>query len=970
MGLWRSWRGRYVHRAITCAIMALAPPIAMAQPPLAEAGTPAPAPAGPQGTKIDRPLAARRLVHEFTFDDPEPFAVPRYWDLAQDGSELGGTRPGFPRWNKAELDRTVASRGAGSVRLSAQGGSVCVRLKPGVIPVFPDAEYLVSAKVLTRGLTHARASLTARYLDKTNQPITASESRSDLVLGTPGAWTNLVSPLANGFADAAYIQIDLEILQPERFQTPELGEHQVWPQDFKAEAWFDDVAVVQLPRVRIATGSPSNIIERPKQPTVSIFIRDLTGEAMTGELTVQDARGRVVDKTTRAMDSGLSRWEWTPGLTELGWYRATLELRSGGHSAPRRIGATRVDFAWVDAPTDGGAAARHAPPDRDRSRFAILLTDLPAKERSLVPEILRLCGTGTVSIPVWSAGLRADQAAALAQDLVPLVERLKSNWQRLSFSLTRVPDDLASSAHVEPDEVMALFAQDAKLWGPYVDPLLDKFGQGVQRWQVGAPGGKGPGSQQLLGSLKTLHAALSRLVPGPVIALPWPGELAAPAGLTGDTRIEFLASVPYGMPAQGLPALASAWRGGAGGAGVTLVLETLPEGQYSRYDSAVAMVKSAVSLWAGQARTEEGDAEPRMAAPSQAPDLAVVQPWDWPLPGVVGHEQTMPRAEFAAYRALADRLVARRVVGMLPTPGATCYILAPAPGAPASRGGALVAWQDGVGSGEAAINAFLGTGELKLIDIFGNSRPIEPRGAGPEGQQLTHHVALSADPVFIEGVDVELARFAASFALDPARLAPTSQEHDLTVLLSNPWAMPIEGRISILEPGGLSQDPSKRDRSWRITPRSSSFAIGPRQTARIPLAVAFSAVEEAGMKDFVAEVELAGTKDYGPIRLRTGLEVGLDNTPLDLSYQVAGQDLVLEAQVTNRGTTAATFELVTVAPGYARLKASISDLAPGSTATRRFALPGGAVKLRGERVTVGVQDLESNARITRSVTVD
>ena len=44
---------------------------------------------------VDRPAAAERIVAQFDFDKPEPFSIPRYWDLAQDGSKAGGVRPGL-----------------------------------------------------------------------------------------------------------------------------------------------------------------------------------------------------------------------------------------------------------------------------------------------------------------------------------------------------------------------------------------------------------------------------------------------------------------------------------------------------------------------------------------------------------------------------------------------------------------------------------------------------------------------------------------------------------------------------------------------------------------------------------------------------------------------------------------------------------------------------------------------------------
>ena len=149
------------------------------------------------------------------------------------------------------------------------------------------------------------------------------------------------------------------------------------------------------------------------------------------------------------------------------------------------------------------------------------------------------------------------------------------------------------------------------------------------------------------------------------------------------------------------------------------------------------------------------------------------------------------------------------------------------------------------------------------------------------------------------------------------------------------------------------------------------FSMAPRESARIPLLVAFSAVEEAGPKDFLVEIELAGTKDYAPIRLRTPLEIGVSDFVLDLSYRIVnGSDIAVEAQVINRGRAPANYELSGFADGFPRGKAFISELPVGALATRRFSFPGGVTRLKGQKVRVGVQDVTSQSRLTRSILID
>jgi hypothetical protein len=136
------------------------------------------------------------------------------------------------------------------------------------------------------------------------------------------------------------------------------------------------------------------------------------------------------------------------------------------------------------------------------------------------------------------------------------------------------------------------------------------------------------------------------------------------------------------------------------------------------------------------------------------------------------------------------------------------------------------------------------------------------------------------------------------------------------------------------------------------------------------LLVAFSPVEDAGPKDFLVEIELAGTKDYGPLRMHTSLEVGVTDFQFDVSSQAAGPDTRVTVRVTNRGKATTNYEVNGFAEGYPRARANISELPPGSLVTRTLVFPGGVERLRGQKISVGVQDLSTKSRATRTVMVE
>ncbi|MFN0132104.1 MAG: hypothetical protein ACKVW3_06185 [Phycisphaerales bacterium] len=902
----------------------------------------APARAQPD-SEIRRPEASRRAVRLFDFE-PSPrevFDLPRFWDMAQDRE--ASPRPGFPRWNHAALDfDSPAFRGTGTLRLSTTGGSACLRLEAGVIPVFPNTDYLVTAMVRADGLERARAAVIVRYLDRANQPIPGAEARTDLLRAGP--WRQVWATLPAGVPGAAFIQIDLVILQPERFQRATLGPHQVWTEDRSAAAWFDDVSVMQMPSVKLATQESTNIIEAPARPHVEVSIRDLTGEALVADLVAIDAEGKEVDRQRRDVPGGRTAWTWEPNLPAYGWYAVRLDLTAGSF----KVGVLDTRLGWV-APAPKGIDAS------DRARFTLISPSMPTLGAAWLAQMARAGGFGTVTLPAWTQDLTVQGTTARALAMRPDIRTLTDAGLTVALALDEFPAELTSVARLATSDAVAGLQSPAETWTPYLNPLLDRFGQTVRRWWIGKPEAVLP-TTGLDAAAAALREQLVKLVPGPQVVAPWPIDAAPPT--MGAGVGEIAAFVPWTTRSDSIRSLLDAWA--ATGKPLTLVLEPLPSSSFSPMDRAVELARRVIEGWAGP--LEAKDAPPVR--------VALVSPWEMSA----DHAPT-PTVEMIANRLLSERLCGRRVVGELSTrEGVRCYVLA-SPTHIVDVPGAIVLWATEPGGLAAPLDVYLGEGNVRAIDLFGNERPIQRLG-GDATHPTTHRVPIAEAPLFVEGVDVELAQLVASFRTEPGSISASAGEHQLDLVLRNPWPTRIDGRISVLEPGGLSSDDGTRDRSWRISPRVSNFSIGPGREGRIPLAVAFGPLEEAGRKEVVADLTVEG-RGLGTIRLRTSFDINLADVRMDLSYrwlpEGVGTDLMVEARVTNMGKAPATLLLSAVAPpeaGFRRDRASISELEPGQTAVRRFAFPGARELLRGQKITVGAQDNRTKARLNKAIVVE
>src|SRR5262249_38599898 len=152
--------------------------------------------------------------------------------------------------------------------------------------------------------------------------------------------------------------------------------------------------------------------------------------------------------------------------------------------------------------------------------------------------------------------------------------------------------------------------------------------------------------------------------------------------------------------------------------------------------------------------------------------LSIRQPFGWRD----GRDaQTVPEASLAAWRTLATELSGRKIVGELAiTDGARVFI------AQGKSDSVLIAWNDSADPERAVIRGYLGESNVRVIDPFGNPEP----SSGP-GNSV--NIPIPETPIFIEGVDAQLARFRAGMRIEPGFLPARAERHHVEVVIENPW---------------------------------------------------------------------------------------------------------------------------------------------------------------------------------------
>ncbi|MCA9297529.1 MAG: hypothetical protein KDA28_00600, partial [Phycisphaerales bacterium] len=797
-----------------------------------------------------------RAIHELP--------MPQHWvRVIQDG---------FPTWNALDydvLDYSVASSGEGSARLVTRGGSSRIRLEPGTIPILPSADYLVECRIRTEGLRDAAASLNARFLDGHAQPIPGTERRTRHV--REGGWHTVRIPMQGENVDAAFLQIDLDLLQDEQI-APRRGAHDVQMQDVEGRAWFDDLRVLQMPRIDLRTASPGNVVMRPERPQLELQVRDLAGETLETSIVVYDIDGHEVDRWSRSIGAGRTITSFEPEIDTLGWYRAILQVDVGDETIGRRA----LDFVVVPAESelvrgDGGQSARTRGGSIDRVRFGLRSTQSDDVVLEALPDLARRLATGCVTLPVWRDDLTPETIDDQLQAYRPTIASLVDDWQQIDFALTDAPQALATLTRADPSRIFDVLSRDPAMWRPWLDPYLDLFGQTVRHWHLGHPGNLDTIQHAKAAlAIEQGAGAIATLVPGPNVSIPWSIDLQAP----GTTR-DLVVRVPSFLSEDALEIYATSYANQR--SSIVMVPERVDEVTYGHRARAASLVRQAVEAW------------------RHFPGVRFVleDPWDV----LMGRDpQVMPRPELAVLRTLVDALAERDVVSAVSLPsGIEVRVLAPRAGVPLTRGGAIILWK-APGRPPETYRANLGPDRVRVVDPFGNVTLVEAT-SDDEGRML-HEIVMGDMPVIVEHIDVPLVQFLASVRMDDPLLRADGERLDRMIVFENPWPQTLSGRFSIVKPGGIQED-GTRDRSWRIVPRRMDFTVRPGETFAAPVSIAFGAAEFSGPVPFVLDFSFNADREYDLVRTDVYAEIGLPEMDLEIVWHpTPSGDLVVEAHVT------------------------------------------------------------------------
>lgn len=857
-----------------------------------------------------------RVVRFFDFDERRMGnreELPMMWVKKQG--------PGLPHYVNGRIVQGVGRSSNYSFRFDLNGGSLVYVYAPpagvggedmelpGPIPVRHGAIYRVEVFVKTTALENARARLTAYFVDRDNQVLERSVTHSAAYRGKGlgDEWYPLTVDLRADDRKAAYLVIELGLLQPSLYAPNNLGPRTLFNQDVSGSAWFTDLSVSQVPEVALKSDAPGNIFPRGTPVRLGMRITDREASDLTMRLEVVDAEGKLVFQRSgelqAAADAEGLEHEQVVEIPELptGWYEARIVLTARGREVARQV------QGFVQLPDAG----RLVQPD---ARFGVIATDWRPAEWAALPKILPLIGAGRVKLAVW--GEHTDIQTQDQERFDLLLERLQDSGIMPTAVITALPPEVAAAAG--SSALSRLPRMDSALWKPQLAYLVARHANHLDRWQFGADGRDDFATDALhRRAYDMVYAAFASLIHDPDVAMPWPATFEADRGLP--------ATVAVGLPAEVLPEQVGMFvqdTRDRGGQRLSMTLFALDEHQ-----GRVAVLRDYFQriVMAAAAGTER---------------------IDLPMP----FEGGQPTEMLLVMRTVQQSLSGTAYRGRL-----NVHDMAEAHLFEHNGRGVMALWNKSKDGASLPVRINLG-GRPTMVDVWGNRTPLRPAVNASEPGQI--HLTLGEMPVFIDGVDPSVALFRVSVVLDNPMLESQFQPHTRKLNFTNTFPDFVSGTVRLAVPAG-----------WSVTPTSFTFNLNPGETfsREIQLELPYNTL--AGAKVMEATFEMAGivpARFAVPVDLMLGLnEVGLQTIAMR-----EGSDVVVQVLITNYGQRNINYNAFALFPGQARQERLVTDLGPGRTAVRRFRFPAPELPANSQRkIRVGLREVEGTRILNDEVVI-
>lgn len=419
------------------------------------------------------------------------------------------------------------------LRIELDGGAAM--LQSPTIPFDPNFRYQLTGRLFTDRLQHNHAFGELIFLNAAGEVIRTE--RSDSFSGTR-SWTPWKTEMSSSPVGAVNMAVRL-------YLTP-----QQWgkDRDIYGAVGFDDLVVMQVPRVRVETDKRMAIYRPGDQPVIQMRVMGLLDTTNTARFVVVDTQGRQVAREDQpfrlekiVVDSdgqAKEKRKAADAVAQYGAFEAAF-LKDGAmdvddpknKSRPSRPdNSFAADSDVADAVSDSDpnqkveieATAEWKLPPLPAGFYTIrsgliengrewlrtettlaVLADLPVMaaagpfgwtlpegvgniDLKSVPEWLKNSGVYAVKYPFW---IEPDDRVSL-DNAAWLTERLKEAEVRCIGLLASPPPAIQTiiDEREKRQPVAANLFRDSRIWQPLLEPVMTRLTIRVPTWQLGFDG--------------------------------------------------------------------------------------------------------------------------------------------------------------------------------------------------------------------------------------------------------------------------------------------------------------------------------------------------------------------------------------------------------------------------------------------------------------------------------------------------
>ena len=799
---------------------------------------------------------------------------------------VGQETQGFPHYSTGDLNAIHSRSGEYSFRLLSDGGSVGFQYPRDrkQIPARPGSDFQITAYVHLEEAETCRAQMTCALTDRSGHEIPKSRRNSNLVSQLeqgPDGWARLEVYVPGDFPQARFITLGLWLLQEEQWNQASFVQPRIFRLDVRATAWFDDISIVQLPRVTLKTGRQGNVFDADEDAALLVEVEGVGASDYDVRLQVKNTVGEVIrdEGWPLAGVEGVQR-ERRIELPEIpvGIYHARLSIIT----ADTVVATRSLTFGKVASLT-GVSSTRGG-------QFGLLVLDEAIGDAESIARLTEMSHAELLKAPVWRRG--ASQALSVFSDNFDhALAALQRRNIELIATFSEVPDSLATAMIVGQQPILDLLTRDAQEWEPQVQAVLAQYARQIPYWQLGHDPHRQMNAWDPRIKVVTarLIAMFNRFVTDPILAVPVNSMFQVNREQAGSPFVSL--GVSSGITPQQIPDYIGDYHD-RGFDNVWVTLAPLDKTVFGREQWLI-------------------DFAQRLAYAKKGGGQFIFIDHPWTRREEHARVLLEPTELLLVFRTLSDQLTHSRYVGEFEI----------APDVPAlifdrDGHGTIFTWYNNhhahAGAGAPA-ELYLGDNPA-LIDIFGNRRPLPTE----DGVARLH---LNQWPVLLANVDSRLARFGASVSFAPQTLNATIERQRVTLRFTNCFNVPVTGRFRFA-PDALQQ-------RWSIEPEGVDFTLQPQEEYEQEIALRFPRNELGGKKFLAVQFSLDADRNYS-LRSKLAFEIRLEDIDFGhFASPINGSDMRVQVIVTNNSETVVDLRSYIDLPDNERLEQSISRLEPG-----------------------------------------